>query len=129
MDAIPTYLSGYEVDPSGRYTCPLCRVQRAGDAEDTGWVRCPMLKGQMICLGSCIDHQKVARSDEFDSHYDRGLFETLHSNLRRPINELRSICMSHQIEVLDERIAEGGPNTKQMLELKALLLVRIRTLT
>lgn len=128
MDAIPQYISGREVDPSGRYTCPLCRVQRTGDAEDTGWVSCPMLNGQMICLGSCIDHQKVARADEFDSHYDRGLFETLQVNSSRSIKELRLTCMRHQADVLSEQIAHAGPNKKQMIALKELVLARMSTL-
>jgi len=107
MIVVPTQISGRQVDPTGQYRCPLCEVQSAGDSEDPGWVRCPMLDGKMICFGSCVEFQKVARSEDLDSHYDRGLMLELSSSVGRSVTALRSTCVQHQIDVASEQIVEG----------------------
>lgn len=65
---------------------------------------CPMVRGRMICLGSCIDHQAVARADDFHGHFDRELFEQLSRATQRSVRDLRATCLRHQLEVVDERI-------------------------
>ena len=106
MDAVPPIVSGLEVDPAGRYTCPLCKVQNAGDASDTGWVACPMID-RMICLGSCLDFQSIARSSEFENHPWRSMFEELAQTTGDKVQRLRWSCLRHQIDVIDDQLRGG----------------------
>ena len=122
MDAIPPYISGRKVDPTGRYKCPLCRVQGTGDPEDTGWVSCPMLQNQMICLGSCIEYQKVARSEEFSTHFDKEHFEELSSRTRQSVSELRRTCMRHQLQIVGEQMSDQTSDRDRLRALKATVL-------
>src|SRR5690606_17102088 len=108
-------------DPTGKYKCPLCKVQSAGDEADTGWVECPMLRGRMICLGSSIDHQSVARSHEFEDHFDRVLFDQLSSSAQRSIPELRRACLGHQLEVIDDRLCEDSEDEAELQLLRAVV--------
>ncbi len=100
MEAVPRHVSGKCVDPSGRYTCPLCSTQRAGDIEDIGWVACPMVDGAMICLGCCLDHASAARSLNFYEHLDYELFESLGDERGTTAVRLRSTCLQHQSEIV-----------------------------
>lgn len=121
MNAIPPVVPAREVDPTGKYRCPLCKVQSTGDEADTGWVECPMLRGKMICLGSCIEHQAVARSDDFERHFDRALFDELSSSAQRSVAELRQVCLVHQLEVIDERFCEHSEDEAALQFLRAVV--------
>lgn len=112
MIVVPKQVSGRHVDPSGKYRCPLCEVQGTGDSEDPGWVSCPMVDGKMICFGSCVEYQKVARAEDFESHYDRNLILQLSSRLVRDAVELRATCVRHQIEVATDQLAEAPGNNR-----------------
>ncbi len=129
MYSIPRYSSGYEVDPEGRYTCPLCGSQATGDAVDTGWVSCPMLDGKVICLGSCIDHQAAARSEDFQSHPDRELFDELTRRSQVTAHKLRSLCMHHQIEVIDEQLQEDSVDSEELAELRKAIVLQLEILS
>lgn len=118
MNAIPPVVPGPEVDPTGRYTCPLCKAQRAGDEADTGWVACPMVRGRMICLGSCLDFQAVARASAFESHHDRQLFRTLARETQRDDQGLRATCLRHQLEVIDHRVTARADDVSALLALR-----------
>lgn len=109
MAIIPSRLSGVEIDPTGRYRCPLCGSQIAGDSADTSWVRCPMLADQVICLGCCVDHQAVARADDFDSHPFRDLFVHVARVTGSTSSELRRRCLQHQASIL-ESIPDVAPD-------------------
>jgi hypothetical protein len=119
MNAIPKWVPGRAVDPTGRYHCPLCETQATGDEADTGWVHCPMLDGRMICLGSCIDYQKVARSEAFAHHPERILFESLATRQSRSVTVLRRTCLDHQLEVVDEKLREGREDSNALSALRA----------
>lgn len=116
MNAVPPVIPGLEVDPTGRYACPLCKVQRASDEVDTGWVACPMVRGQMVCLGSCLDYQAVARSSAFETHYDYPPFIQLEQEARQLKRGLRTICLRHQAELIDDQLRS---QTDDVIELTA----------
>jgi hypothetical protein len=102
MDAAPPHISAREVDPLGRYMCPLCGAPTATTPErDAGWVHCPMLNDQIICLGCCLDYQYVARSPNFSEHPSREDFDRLSKMANKGLSELRRICMEHQVSVLE----------------------------
>lgn len=105
--AIPTYLTGQELDTSGQYKCPLCTVQTTSDKVDTGWVYCPMLNNHAICLGCCIDYQKVARSEDFDGHPFRDLFDTACQITNRQVSLLRKLCLIHQESIVEEEFKDS----------------------
>lgn len=108
MDAAPRHISAHEVDPSGRYECPLCGAPtRTTPERDTGWVHCPMLNDQVICLGCCLDYQYVARSLNFSEHPSREDFDRLASVTGKNVTELRRTCMEHQISVLEADLESG----------------------
>ena len=81
-----------------------------------------MLRGQMICLGSCIDYQKVARASALQSHPERNLFDTLATRQLTSAADLRMICVRHQVEVVDERLAAADPDSDALKELRTRLL-------
>ena len=118
MNAVPPVVRGLEVDPTGRYLCPLCRSQRTGERPDTGWVSCPLVRGQMVCLGSCFDFQAAARSSEFETHFDRPLFEKLAQETRQGEQSLRAICLRHQLQIIDSRLLSRADDPVELIKLK-----------
>lgn len=128
MNAVPEVIAGLEVDPSGKYKCPLCKVQSAGEEADTGWVKCPMVRDKIICLGSCLDHQGAARSDNFEEHYDRKLFDDLSTKVQRSVSDLRRTCLEHQIEVLDDQLCHHSEDAAALRAFRAVLQQRLRML-
>ena len=125
MHVIPRYVAGLAVDPEGAYKCPLCRTQRAGDEADTGWVSCPMVEDQMVCLGSCIDYQAVARSEVFLDHPDRDLYDELARRVGAKIEVLRSVCLRHQVSVIDERIRQGDIDAEGLKKIRESIQSRL----
>lgn len=96
MEAIPETFEASQIDPRGRYKCPLCDIQTTSDEADTGWVHCPMLNDRPICLGCCLDLQNIARSENFMAHPYRGLFDEVGLKTGKDVTELRQICLRHQ---------------------------------
>lgn len=119
MIVVPTQASARNVDPMGGYRCPTLSSAKYGDSENPGWVQCPMLNGEMICFGSCVEFQKVAKSEDFDSHHDKGLMLKLSANIERSVRELRTICVQHQIDVASEQIDEGSGDSRRLQALRA----------
>jgi hypothetical protein len=124
MNAVPLVVSGTDVDPIGRYSCPLCKRQKTGDAVDIGWVLCPMVRDEMICLGSCLDHQAVARSSVFHSD-DQPLFDKLAREMREDKKVLRWRCLRHQAEIIEDRLMSRADDPVQLLALKEKVLLAL----
>lgn len=104
MLAIPVTLAAREVDPTGRYVCPACKVQPSSAEDDPGWVLCPMLDDAAICLGCCIDVQQVARSSEFSTSAWRDLFDDIAALTGERFSTLRQSCLAHQAEIVESRL-------------------------
>jgi len=68
-----------------------------------------MVNGGMICFGLCVEYQKVARADDFESHYDEHLMSELSERSGRGITELRATSVQHQIEVANEHKWRRAP--------------------
>lgn len=113
IDATPRPVDAEQIDPTGRYKCPLCLVQTTASKPDIGWVFCPMIDNQPICVGSCLDHQNIANSQDFDGHPFRNDFDSLSERTGREVSELRLICLRHQESVL---VAELEQNEYPALE-------------
>jgi hypothetical protein len=118
--AIPEYFTAQDLGIPG-YSCPLCRVQTTSDRVDTGWVYCPLLNNAAICLGCCSDYQKVARSETFDEHPFRDLFDVVRNLTRQSISSLRKTCLTHQ-----EHIVQEGLNQYDTLDDAIHLLQQIQ---
>ncbi len=103
QDVIPPRLMPEEIVQLGIYDCPLCKAQNTLDEGDIGWVRCPMVDNRAICLGCCLDFQGVARSEVFDEHPYRDLFDDAAQLTDKSVDELRLICLRHQEEILRKR--------------------------
>jgi hypothetical protein len=131
MDAAPQHMSAHEADPTGRYNCPLCGAPTATSPErDTGWVHCPMLDDDIICLGCCLDYQSVARSLNFLQHPAREDFDRLSMMTGKEVGELRRICMNHQVSVLEADLEIDAPPAIEggMRELLSVLKRSLRSL-
>lgn len=130
MDASPKTMSALEIDPTGRYKCPLCKVQTTASKVDIGWVFCPMIDEQPICFGCCLDYQSVAVSDAFDRHPAREDFDSLAQKTGKGVSMLRLICLQHQEAVLVARLEEGKyPHLEPaMYELLSAVRARIKSL-
>jgi hypothetical protein len=107
MDAAPDTVAARVVDPSGRYRCPLCAAQSTSSDPDIGWVACPMIGDEYICLGCCLDYQYVARSERFDEHPYREDFDRIAQKAGKDVRTLRLICMRHQESVLVADLERG----------------------
>jgi hypothetical protein len=99
MIILPKIFKASETDEIEKYSCPLCIVQKVGDKADTGWVKCPLTDNKFICLGCCIDYQKVASAEDFEEHVSYNLFEKLAVKQKKRPKELKSICLQHQKEI------------------------------
>ncbi len=102
MHVLPKVFQASQVSESLSYLCPICRTQSTLDAVDTGWVMCPLLQDEFICLGCCIDLQKPARAADFESHPLAYLFQDLATQTSQNISTLRRICLFHQQSLLYE---------------------------
>jgi hypothetical protein len=71
----------------------------------------------VIFLGSCIDLQAVARSENFWTHLYFGLFERLAAQTGVPVLELRRICLEHQKVVLRQMLADPSEDSRLVREL------------
>src|SRR5688572_19967927 len=100
INAIPDLVDPQDINLPKNYICPLCEAQSVADKDSTGWVLCPMLENQAICLGCCLDHQAVARSFDFDGHPYRDLFDNVSQLSGKPVVTLRQICLQHQSDIL-----------------------------
>jgi hypothetical protein len=88
-----------DIDPSGTYQCPTCKVQNTASEPDTGWILCPMLDDEAICLGCCFDYQSIVRSDDYENHPFRNDLDSLAAKTNKHPNDLRRVCLSHQIQI------------------------------
>lgn len=113
MSIIPPCKRGRVVDATGRYRCPLCGVQATGDQHDTGWVRCPMIEDQWICLGCCVDHQAAARAEDFARHPFHDLFDVLSRQRGETVVQLRRKCLEHLAAIL-RGIPDLDPDDDEM---------------
>jgi hypothetical protein len=105
-----------ELGRSGIYQCPLCKVQNTALEPDTGWILCPMINNQAICLGCCFDYQSIARSDDYEDHPFRDDLDSLAAKSNKHPNDLRKTCLSHQIEICLFELKQ----TKDAIEIMAL---------
>jgi hypothetical protein len=85
-----------------------------------------MVKNAMICLGSCIDYQKVARSSDFAEHPEHDLFDQLSKTTGSSVDALRWTCLRHQIQIIDEQLKAGSEDAP---DLKALREVIVQVMT
>ncbi|CAN5300899.1 hypothetical protein BH10ACI1_BH10ACI1_29740 [soil metagenome] len=106
MKAIPKIFKASETNEKDYYSCPLCEVQKIGDKADTGWVLCPMVDNNFICLGCCLDYQTVAISEQFEDHPFYGLFKDLAKEKSSTPTKLRLICLQHQEMILRDKSSE-----------------------
>jgi hypothetical protein len=113
MDVTINVIGAAEIDPSGQYKCPLCLVQTTASKVDTGWMFCPMLNNQAICLGCCFDYQSIANADDYAAHPFHGDFDQLAHKVNKEVSELRQICMQHQEKLL---VAELGRVSERRAE-------------
>lgn len=114
MSAKSAVMTAAQVGADGPYRCPLCKVQTTSDAEDIGWIACPMMREEVICLGCCFDYAGIALSEDFETHPFFDDFRKLSSRTGIDVHKLRTICLNHQVQLyLDE--AERAP-TREMKE-------------
>lgn len=92
-------MTAAEVGGAGLYKCPLCTVQTTADVVDIGWIACPMLGRQVICMGCCYDYAGIAKSESFTAHPFFDDFRKLSLQAGVDVNQLRIICLNHQAQM------------------------------
>lgn len=120
----PPEIAGAQVveECGAHYKCPTCVVQGAADEVDIGWIRCPMLSGDYICIGCCIDLNHVTRWAPMQAHIYYDDFLAVASRTGRSVSELRRQCLEHQLEIIDAKPPEvAAEYTKVRAHIKALL--------
>ena len=83
-------------------------AQTSADKEDIGWIACPMMDGQIICMGCCFDYEGTARSRDFDDHPAHEDFVKLTGRTGRDIATLRLICLRHQVRLYTGEIERAN---------------------
>ena len=96
--AVPKVLSAAQLDPTGRYRCPLCEAQSTAEEADPGWVSCPLAQNA-VCFGCCVDYQSVARATDFSVHPWRDLFDLAAEKTGKDVAAPRRVCLGHQEEI------------------------------
>lgn len=119
MHAVPPFHSADEVDGRRGHRCLLCGVEDTTDPADPGWVRCPLVGDQFVCLGSCLEFQSVARSRDFERHAARDLFDALANDSGRSRSALRLACLRHQLQELDAQLHELTDDQEALERLRA----------
>lgn len=99
------------------YICPECKVQNSEDEADTGWVKCPIVDNNYICLGSCIDVASNARATEFDDYRYFAITDFAQKIGENP-NNVRKICLKHQMYIIENELIpeETEPYKREELE-------------
>ena len=111
-------------DAAGPYRCPLCKVQTTSDAEDIGWIACPMVDRQMICMGCCFDYAGIALSERFDNHPLIEDFRKLSLQTSVGLNQLRITCLNHQLCLYTDEVERAA--TKEIKEAMLSQLAEVR---
>jgi hypothetical protein len=109
MIITPKEKTNEEVKIAGRYVCPTCQAQTTTSKVEIGWVSCPMIGGENICVGCCIDFQVVTNSERFVNHPDFAEFLEVANKYRKLPSKLRIICLNHQIELCENFLKDKGP--------------------
>ena len=99
------------------YRCPVSGTPATGVDARERWVRCPLVNNRVIFIGSCLDLQAVARSKDFWNHVYVGMFEKLAAQSGTATAELRRVCLTHQVEVLQEMLTDPSEETQLVQEL------------
>lgn len=102
MDAVPRQFALADVGQGEEYEDPTTGVVAGEDALRAEWVGCPMVKGEAIYVGACLDLQLAARSDEFDTHYFAKEYDGLEKSQNICKHLLRLRCLRHQRQILEE---------------------------
>lgn len=113
----PRYTSGdLSLTPGAK--CRLCQSGQSGRVTQR-WVLCPMVGGQPICYGCCLDYQGLARSLDFEDNPFRDDFDSLSRKLGIPVAELRHTCLGHQQDIVLEQLGAPDPaeDRRDLLEL------------
>jgi hypothetical protein len=107
-NAVPPRHVAQELGLRPDAACPLCGTRETNPDIQREWVRCPMVQNKPIDLGCCLDHQGVARAEDFESDSYRDLFETLSRRIGRSVAVLRLQCLQHQQEIIAERLPQAS---------------------
>ena len=102
INAVPRRYSSAELNIAPDARCPLCRTSERGGR----WVLCPMIGGQPICYGCCLDYQGLARAVDFEDDPFRDLFDDLSRQTGLPVVTLRRRCLEHQQEIVSEQLGD-----------------------
>lgn len=109
MIVTPHELSNAEISDKAVYRCPTCNAQSTISKVEIGWVSCPMIGNNYICVGCCIDLQSIAHSESFDQRSDFKDFRNAADLARETTKTLRDICLKHQIKVCEEILSTNRP--------------------
>lgn len=111
INAVPKRVSSSQL-PCG-YKCPIDSVSESSE-EHGEWVECPLVSKEFISLGSCLDLQDLARSEEFYSDPYLDMFETVASKEGSSVKNVRRACLRHQADILTEMVSESESDSKQV---------------
>lgn len=106
--AVPRRYTAQELGLERDAACTLCGTRETDPEIEQEWVRCPMVRNRPIGLGCCLDYQRVARANGFESDIYRDLFDTLSRRTARSVPILRLQCLRHQQEIIAERLPEAS---------------------
>lgn len=106
LNAIPRRYADAELGLSRAAECLLCRTS---DLIEREWVLCPLVGGKPICLGCCLDLQRLARAVDFYEDPWRDLFEEVARQTGLPVATLRLRCLEHQQEIVADELNSSLP--------------------
>jgi len=101
VNAIPKRV--FSSDLSEGYKCPIDSVSDSSEAAGE-WVQCPLVSQEYVSLGSCLDLQDLARSEEFYSDPYLDMFEAIATRSSSSVEDARKTCLRHQAELLTKMV-------------------------
>lgn len=117
INAVPPRYKAADLNIAPNAKCALCKT--IDTSQDRRWVVCPLVNGQAICYGCCLDYQGLARTLEFEDDPFRDLFDSLAHKTGESVATLRLKCLEHQQEIVSERLRNPvlGEDRDELLNL------------
>lgn len=118
MNAVPERFPPESIDNYHSYACPVSGIPAYGSNAPRKWVHCPLVGNNFISYGICLDLQGLARTENFQSDSFVTLFEDLSAKENISVDQLRRLCLSHQVEVLSRMTEDSSEDIEKVINLK-----------
>ena len=101
------------------YFCPGCNENTQNNI-DIGWVECPLVPKNKICLGCCLDISNACETLDQDKVF-KDIISEYSLELDLSHNLLTQTCLNHQIELIEKGIWDETNKNEKVSKLYDLI--------